>query len=115
MRTDRIIDPATRRSVDLFLALIAGDYPIAEAWLYGSRARGDARPESDADLAIVLEAPKGRTSPVATAMAGPAYDVMLETGIFISPIPIWKEDWHDPSRHSNPLLVRNIKREGIAL
>lgn len=109
------IDFATRRSVELFLERIAGDYPVAGAWLYGSRARGEARKDSDADVAVILDGPKGRTSSVAVAMAGPAYDVMLETGILVSPIPIWQTDWLDPSQHGNPFLIRNIKRDGIAL
>ena len=109
------IDSATRRCVELFLERIAGDYPVAGAWLYGSRARGEARKDSDADVAVILDGPKGRTSSVAVAMAGPAYDVMLETGILVSPIPIWQTDWLDPSQHGNPFLIRNIKRDGISL
>jgi uncharacterized protein len=109
------IDPATRRSVDLFIERIAGDYPIAEVWLYGSRARGDARADSDADVAVILKGPKGRSITVATEMAGAEFDVLLETGILVSTLPVWMEDWQDPSGHSNPYLIANIKREGIQL
>jgi predicted nucleotidyltransferase len=42
---------------DSWIALIVDwarqDSDIAEVWLYGSRARGDNRPDSDIDLAIV--------------------------------------------------------------
>lgn len=109
------IDPNTRRSVDLFLSRIAGDYRIAEAWLYGSRARGEGGTESDADVAIILDGPKGRTSAVAAEMAAVEFDVMLDTGVLVSALPIWMEDWREPSRHANPWLLANIKREGIAL
>lgn len=34
----------------------AADAAVAAAYLYGSRARGDARPGSDVDLAVVLDA-----------------------------------------------------------
>lgn len=115
MTTKPAIDPATRRSVDLFIERIAGDYPIAEVWLYGSRARGDAQPDSDADVAVILKGPKQRTSPVAVEMAGPAFDVMLETGILVSPFPVWQEDWIDHSHHGNPWLIANIKRDGIRI
>jgi len=32
----------------------ASDVDIAAAWLHGSRGRGDARPDSDVDLAVIL-------------------------------------------------------------
>ncbi len=115
MDKPKVIDPATRRSIEMYLDRIADDYPIEEVWLYGSRARGDAKPDSDADLAIVLSGPKQRTMTVALKMNDPAYDVMLETGLIISAYPIWHEDWIDPEKHSNPWLIANIKREGIVL
>jgi predicted nucleotidyltransferase len=33
---------------------------IVELWLFGSRARGDSRPDSDVDLALALIPPNGK-------------------------------------------------------
>ena len=46
------IDPGTEDAVKRFLGRIAGRYDMAGALLYGSRARGTHRPDSDADVAV---------------------------------------------------------------
>jgi uncharacterized protein len=109
------IDGNTRRSVDMFLARIKDSYPVSAAYLYGSRARGDHRADSDADLAVIVEGPKRGTVDVAVEMANFEADVLVETGILVSAMPIWIEDWDDPAGHANPWLVANIKREGLPL
>ena len=48
-------------------------------------------------------------------MAGVAFDVMLETGVLVSPLPIWEAEWADPGRFPNPELLESIRIEGIAL
>ncbi len=58
------VDAETQRAVRCFLALIAGRYDIAGAILYGSRARGDHRPDSDADVAVLLRGARVRRLPV---------------------------------------------------
>jgi hypothetical protein len=48
-------------------------------------------------------------------MAGVAFDVLLETDILVSPLPIWEDEWAHPETASNPRLLENIRREGVAL
>ncbi|MGD0183804.1 MAG: nucleotidyltransferase domain-containing protein [Roseiarcus sp.] len=109
------IDPKTERAIRDFLKRIAGRYPLAGARLYGSRARGDGDKYSDADLAVFLKGPRGDAMGAGIDMAGVAFDVLLETDILVSPLPIWEDEWAHPETTSNPRLLENIRREGVAL
>lgn len=48
------IDPHTERAARAFMAKIASQYSLAGAILFGSRARQNHRPDSDADIAVLL-------------------------------------------------------------
>lgn len=109
------VDPQTESAVQLFLAAIAPRYAIAGAILYGSRARGTHRPDSDADLAVLISGEHDPRMPTALAMADVAYDVLLEIGVNISPLPVWLDEWEHPDRFSNPQLLASIAREGVSV
>lgn len=109
------IDHDTEEAVRRFLALIAGQYDMAGAIVFGSRARGTHRPDSDADVAVILSGEHQRFLTTKLAMADVAYDVLLETGINISPLPVWLDEWEHPESYSNPALLQNIASEGFRL
>ena len=46
-------------------------------------------------------------------MAGIAFDLMLDTGIPIDPLPIWLEEWRHPEDVANSGLIETIRRDGI--
>ena len=109
------VDLETEKAVRRFIALIQPRYDMAGAIVYGSRARGTHRHDSDADVAILLNGEHQRALPTTLAMADIAYDVLLETGINISPLAVWVDEWEHPERFSNPALLRNIAIEGVRL
>lgn len=109
------LDPATERAVRAFLERVSAEFDVTGAILYGSRARGQHHPDSDADVAVLLGGEHQRFLTTKLAMADEAFDVLLETGINISPLPVWLDEWKHPERHSNPALLQNITREGIRL
>ena len=83
--------------------------------MFGSRARGDHRPDSDLDLAIVLNGRRGNFIDTKLDIAGIAFDVLLETGILVQPFPLWDDDLAHPERSTNPALMKNIADHGIRL
>lgn len=109
------IDKDTASAARLFIEKVASQYDFAGAILFGSRARKSHRPDSDADVAVLLHGIPGRFVSTKLAMADLAYDVLLKTGIRIQPLPIWEVEWEHPEGYSNPGLLRNIEREGIRL
>jgi predicted nucleotidyltransferase len=55
MRTDRHTIDAVKTAA----AAVFSRYPVKHAFLFGSRARGSALPESDIDVLVSLERPLG--------------------------------------------------------
>lgn len=109
------IDPDTERAVRAFVSKVSGQYDVAGVVLFGSRARHTHRQDSDADVAVLLHGRPGKFVSTKLQMADIAYDVLLETGIRIQPLPVWEEEWAHPEAYPNPQLLRNIEREGIRL
>lgn len=104
-----------REAILLFSEKLAGRYEATQLILFGSRARGDYHPESDADVAVILRGQPEDFVDVKLAMAGLAFDVLIETGILIQALPVWESEWANPTGYSNPALLQNIAREGIIL
>jgi len=98
-----------------FLARIRGTYDVARAIMFGSRARGDHRPDSDLDLAVVLNGQRGDFIDTKLDMAGVAFDVLMETGVLVQAFPIWDGDLEHPERFTNPALIQNIVEDGVRL
>ena len=86
--------------------------PEARVILFGSRARGDATPESDWDLLIVLD---GTVSPQrADAVRHRLYDLALDTDTVFSAIIYSQEHWESPRYRATPLHAR-VAADGVAL
>jgi predicted nucleotidyltransferase len=99
----------------ILLRELHSTYNVTAAIAYGSRVRGDNHQESDLDVAIILKGPRLNKWDVALDMADSAYDVMLKTGIYVSPLPLWANDLTHPESFSNPALIKNITSEGIRI
>ena len=81
--------------------------------LFGSRARGDARADSDVDLLIVV---REKTPPVEEALSRAVYDVMWRHnfGFLLSPV-VFDEESYRRLLEQGFSFVRNVEREGVDL
>jgi predicted nucleotidyltransferase len=75
--------------------------------LYGSRARGDARADSDWDVAVILQDYDGRLGEV-YRLADLSFDLMMETGEFLSIKPFTAADVAQRT-----LFMHNLRNEDI--
>ena len=86
--------------------------PNAEAYLFGSRARGDAGPESDWDVLILVDEKKV-TNEIEDKFRDKLYNIELETGQIISIFIYPKDYWSRILAHTP--LFKKVKKEGIRL
>ena len=86
--------------------------PDAEAILYGSEARGDATPQSDIDLLILVDKEKLSVSEE-EQITMPLYLIELETGIEIHPIVMLKKNWEN--RPIKTPFYINVLNEGVLI
>lgn len=86
--------------------------PTATIILYGSEARGDARPDSDIDVLILLEGDQ-RSLKREDDIAGALYELELSSGTPISPMIMLRRQWENRP-FKTPFYV-NVMNEGIWL
>ena len=86
--------------------------PKAQAFLFGSRARGDNKPDSDWDIIILINA-QTVTGEIEDRFRDVLYNIELESGQIISTFIYPKSFWNNTLKHSP--LYKAVKKEGIKL
>ena len=107
IRMSTIVDPILSR----FRAALDEIYGerIERVVLFGSRARGDARPDSDYDVAVFLKdmtgfgEEMGRIAEIET-------DILYDTGAVINALPLQAGSYRERTG-----LMQELRREGLDL
>jgi uncharacterized protein len=98
------------RPIQVLLARIVERYHPEQVWLYGSRARGDARPDSDWDLFIVApdDTDEHDLSPV---VAG---ELRRGAGVYADLIPCRVSEFHEDREVVNT-LCNEVVCDGVLI
>lgn len=86
--------------------------PRAQVWLYGSRANGTAREDSDWDVLVITPDEKLSVKEE-SVFIDHMTDLMIETGQVIHLFAYGKDDWY--GRHSVTPFHHIVIREAIRL
>lgn len=78
--------------------------------LFGSRARGDHRPDSDVDLLVLLDPPFSLAQDQSRVVHA-LYPVQLETEFLMHALPVDASDYAS----QRLAIFREIRKEGVAL
>jgi predicted nucleotidyltransferase len=82
---------------------------IERVVLFGSRARGDARPDSDYDVAVFLRDLNSFGKEAGT-IAAIETDILCETGALINALPLQAGSYRERSG-----LMQELRRDGLDL
>ena len=82
-----------------------------EVMLFGSKARGEDREDSDLDVLVIVSGEDWRLS---DHVYGIATDLLLETGVCISPKIISARQYRLLQEEEAP-FVRNVIRDAVAI
>ena len=89
--------------------LIGHNIPLYKAIVFGSRARGDAQPDSDLDMLVLVE---HVTLALRKTISHCAWEVGFEAGVLIQTVVMSREEAeHGPEQSS--LLMLAVREEGI--
>ncbi len=97
--------------LNLIRTTVRSKEPDAQIILYGSRARGDARPDSDWDIIVLLNKPP-MPHYDRYEVACDLWDKGFDLGEEINPLVYTLDQW----REAPPSLFKyNVRKEGIQL
>jgi predicted nucleotidyltransferase len=103
-----LMDPSSDPILIRFRAALANAYGgrLERAVLFGSRARGDERSDSDYDVAVFLRDFEGIAKEM-RPIAEIETDILLDTGAVISALPLRAGSYREATA-----LMAELRREG---
>jgi predicted nucleotidyltransferase len=109
----RAMTPAERKALDDYTAAVRRHYGtrLVDILVFGSRARGDARSDSDVDLAVILEDGNWKFWDETMFLSDLGYDAVLDPGLWIQAWPVSRSVWEEKDLRKLPFFVIGARPE----
>jgi antitoxin ChpS len=88
---------------------------LAGVYLYGSRARGDHRDDSDVDVAVAFNGEVVDLIDLDDELIDVSYPVQLETGLHMQLWALEAASLRDPAGHRRAQIAEAVLRDGFAV
>ena len=98
-----------RKSVKEAARVLTSELPVTRVILFGSKARGDAEPDSDIDLLVLTSCPV--TTELRHEITHRLCGINLDYDVCLSRIAVSEEEWESGLIRHMP-IQNNIEREG---
>lgn len=100
-----------KRWLDSYRSTVTGAFPelVEEIRVFGSKARGEATPDSDLDVLVIISHGSWEEK---DAVAGPGHLASVGTSVVPSFLILTRAEWEDRERKQAPIW-RAIDRDGI--
>ena len=105
------MDRIEKQILEAFVHLVRKKISLHSIVLFGSRARGDAEPDSDMDVLLIVD---DLTEKGEDYISECAWEAGFLKGIVVVPVVFSRTEWENgPERYS--LLAEAVKLEGVTL
>ena len=105
--------PAEQAALEDFVNAVRGSLgsEVVDVQLFGSKARGDATPESDVDVLVVVRRDEPK---LIDALYDLLLDACLSHNVYIS-LKVFSEAEYERLNHPRTPFMQNVAKEGVAL
>lgn len=105
------MDRFEKQILETFVRLVRKKVSLSSVVLFGSRARGDAEPDSDMDVLVIVD---DLTEKDEDYISECAWKAGFESGVVVVPVVFSRLEWEKgPERYS--LLAEAVKSDGMYL
>ena len=107
------LTPAEQAALEDFVNAVRGSLgsEVVDVQLFGSKARGDATPDSDVDVLVVVRRDEPK---LIDALYDLLLDACLSHNVYIS-LKVFSEAEYERLNHPRTPFMQNVAKEGVAL